>query len=282
MQSPRRARFSALCDNSTHTMLSLLSGLALRYLKWRYPLPRKDAVQTPPITFPIFVYAHRGGNLERSAVSGERYIENTLPAFRNALRVGADLLELDVQITRDAKVVVFHDNDLGRMCGEAYRGKCVADFTAAELPPLLRHPGAMYPPPQKTAPVSSGSSLDDLQQVFMSPAEGDPALGAAAASAVQGKRVTSSSWQPPPCPTQPGQPSLAAPAAPAVPKAPTELELSDSDWVRIPLLEEVLREFPDTPLQVGRRLQRCTHTPATTCTVVQEASVWSDQALRAL
>ncbi len=256
--------YPAHCKFLTHTMLSLFSGLAVRYLKWRYPLPQKDAAQAPPITFPIFVYAHRGGNLERSAVSGERYIENTLPAFRNALRVGADLLELDVQITRDGKVVLFHDNDLGRMCGEAYRGKRVADFTAAELPPLLRHPGAMYPPLEKKAPANASSGIDDLQQAFTSPAEGDPALGAAAASAVQGNGVTPT---PPTSPPRPAQPSKPSPVAPTVPTAPTAPDPDEPDWCRIPLLEEVLREIPDTPLQVGRRLQLCTHTLAATCPV---------------
>ena len=58
--------------------------------------------QTPRIRFPIAVYSHRGGPLEG-------FEENTLPAFRNSARLGVDLLELDVQMTRDGQVVVFHD-----------------------------------------------------------------------------------------------------------------------------------------------------------------------------
>ena len=38
--------------------------------------------------------------------------ENTLPAFEAGLAGGADILELDVQLTADSQVIVFHDSDL--------------------------------------------------------------------------------------------------------------------------------------------------------------------------
>lgn len=40
--------------------------------------------------------------------------ENTLPAFTKALAAGADGLELDVRLTRDRQLVVFHDHCLDR------------------------------------------------------------------------------------------------------------------------------------------------------------------------
>src|SRR5262245_679720 len=40
--------------------------------------------------------------------------ENTLAAFRRAVEVGADMIELDVQLTRDDAVVVMHDWTLDR------------------------------------------------------------------------------------------------------------------------------------------------------------------------
>lgn len=40
--------------------------------------------------------------------------ENTIPAFRKALDLGADGIELDVRLTRDEKLVVFHDRFLDR------------------------------------------------------------------------------------------------------------------------------------------------------------------------
>lgn len=42
--------------------------------------------------------------------------ENSLPAFRRAVANGYGI-ELDVQMTRDHKLVVFHDESLKRMCG---------------------------------------------------------------------------------------------------------------------------------------------------------------------
>jgi len=52
------------------------------------------------------VIAHRGA----SGTSPE----NTLAAFRRAVEIGADMIELDVQLTRDGAVVVIHDYTLER------------------------------------------------------------------------------------------------------------------------------------------------------------------------
>jgi glycerophosphoryl diester phosphodiesterase len=52
------------------------------------------------------VFAHRGG----SALAPE----NTMAAFENGLRLGADGLELDVHLSRDGVVVVHHDRLLDR------------------------------------------------------------------------------------------------------------------------------------------------------------------------
>jgi glycerophosphoryl diester phosphodiesterase len=54
---------------------------------------------------PLFA-AHRGGAL--------LWPENSLLAFRNALALGTDFLELDVHLTRDGEVVVIHDATLDR------------------------------------------------------------------------------------------------------------------------------------------------------------------------
>lgn len=44
--------------------------------------------------------------------------ENTLPAFIEAVDVGADFIELDVQLSADGEVVVIHDDSLLRTAGE--------------------------------------------------------------------------------------------------------------------------------------------------------------------
>ncbi|HYL99492.1 MAG TPA: glycerophosphodiester phosphodiesterase [Blastocatellia bacterium] len=53
------------------------------------------------------VIAHRGGALEAP--------ENTLSAFLQARRAGADGIETDVRLTRDGKVVLYHDARVGRV-----------------------------------------------------------------------------------------------------------------------------------------------------------------------
>jgi glycerophosphoryl diester phosphodiesterase len=56
--------------------------------------------------------------------------ELTAPAFERALEIGVDMIELDVQLTRDEKLVVLHDRELGRtVLGEG----AVRDYTLAEL-----------------------------------------------------------------------------------------------------------------------------------------------------
>jgi glycerophosphoryl diester phosphodiesterase len=52
------------------------------------------------------VIAHRGDSAHRP--------ENTLASFASALEVGAELVELDVQLTADGAVVVIHDPTLDR------------------------------------------------------------------------------------------------------------------------------------------------------------------------
>lgn len=56
--------------------------------------------------------------------------ENTLAAFRKAVDLGADGLELDVHLSRDGRLVVIHDEQLNRTTNG--RG-LVKDHTLAEL-----------------------------------------------------------------------------------------------------------------------------------------------------
>lgn len=53
--------------------------------------------------------SHRGG------CKSER--ENTLEAFHHSYNVGTNMFEMDVCLTKDKKIVVFHDTDLNRLCG---------------------------------------------------------------------------------------------------------------------------------------------------------------------
>ncbi|MFR5063086.1 MAG: glycerophosphodiester phosphodiesterase family protein [Christensenellales bacterium] len=60
--------------------------------------------------YDVFV-AHRGLHDEKNGI-----VENTLPAFAAAVEEGYNI-ELDVQLTRDGKLVVFHDDNFKRVCG---------------------------------------------------------------------------------------------------------------------------------------------------------------------
>ncbi len=67
-------------------------------------------------------YAHRG-------LHGDRRAENSLSAFRAALEHGYGI-ELDVRLSSDGELVVFHDDTLTRVCGIDAR---VDAMTAAQL-----------------------------------------------------------------------------------------------------------------------------------------------------
>ena len=71
------------------------------------------------------VFAHRGAPLE--------FPENTIPSFRRAVEIGADVIETDLHFTRDGRFVVMHDEDLEVMSDG--KGKATG-YTLAELKKL--------------------------------------------------------------------------------------------------------------------------------------------------
>ena len=68
------------------------------------------------------ITAHRGASI--------KYPENTMAAFKGAKKLGADWIELDVQQTKDGKIVVIHDNNLSRIAGV---NRDVIDLTYDEI-----------------------------------------------------------------------------------------------------------------------------------------------------
>ena len=73
----------------------------------------------------MMIAAHRG--------SSGSAPENTLAAFRLAVKEGADMIELDVRLTADHHLVVFHDRRLGRT---AEGSGPIWTRTLAEIRPL--------------------------------------------------------------------------------------------------------------------------------------------------
>lgn len=70
----------------------------------------------------IPVLGHRG-------ISAQ-YPENTLPSFKAAIELGVDLIEFDVNQTRDGELVVIHDTSIDRTSN---RQGLTRDYTLAEL-----------------------------------------------------------------------------------------------------------------------------------------------------
>lgn len=68
------------------------------------------------------IFAHRGFS--------SQYPENTMTAFRKALEVGADGIELDARLTADGQIVIMHDPTVDRTTNG--KGK-VRNLTLAEI-----------------------------------------------------------------------------------------------------------------------------------------------------
>ena len=81
---------------------ALRRGIAVRLLACALLLGAGVSAAGPDVQ----VAAHRGGSL--------LWPENGLTAFRNALALGADYLELDTHLTADGEVMVIHDPTLDR------------------------------------------------------------------------------------------------------------------------------------------------------------------------
>ena len=68
--------------------------------------PAAGAATNPWVEKTPLDIAHQGGE--------DEFPSNTMYAFKRSLQVGADMLELDVGVTRDGQVVVMHDTTVDR------------------------------------------------------------------------------------------------------------------------------------------------------------------------
>ncbi len=76
--------------------------------------------------------------------SGSSYPENTLKALENAIKIGVDMVEIDVNLSRDGKMVIFHDdyirfgaNNIGSIRELTYSELRKIDLGGGENIPLL-------------------------------------------------------------------------------------------------------------------------------------------------
>ncbi len=100
----------------------------------------------PSRSFPM-IHGHRGA----SGVAPE----NTLAAFRRAIEMGAEALEMDLQLTKDGAVVILHDATIDRTTDR--RGR-LADLTLAEV----KHADAGG----KTGPAYRGERIPTLAEAI--------------------------------------------------------------------------------------------------------------------
>jgi glycerophosphoryl diester phosphodiesterase len=97
------------------------------------------------------IFAHRG--VARAGAD-----ENSLEAFRRAVEMGIDGIELDVRLTKDGKPVVAHDADLRRIAGD---NRKIGQVTLRELREItLRHGAGVPALDEVTACVPAPVSID--------------------------------------------------------------------------------------------------------------------------
>ncbi|WP_430611219.1 glycerophosphodiester phosphodiesterase [Enterococcus sp. DIV0876] len=97
----------------------------------------------------VQIVAHRGS-------SGNRP-ENTLPAFAEAVRVKADIIELDVHLSKDEQLIVMHDETVDRTTNGKGR---ICDLTVAQLKEL--NAGSWFSDEFKAAKIPTLKEVLDL------------------------------------------------------------------------------------------------------------------------
>ncbi len=122
---PNRKSHRLRRSHSAILYSSLIAGSLILNYSYLGALHKGNISLNVGIFTPTQVTAHRGAS--------KKAPENTLAAFRYALDSGADYIELDVQLTKDEQLVVFHDEKLDRTTDG--KGK-LTDFTYEELQQL--------------------------------------------------------------------------------------------------------------------------------------------------
>lgn len=121
---------------------------------------RKELLSNPSNSY-IMVAAHRG--------DWRNYPENSIAAIESAIKMGVDIVEVDVQKTKDGVFILLHDTTLDRTTNAT--GK-VSEYTYEELKQFtLRHAHMGYSeepiPTLKEALLSvKGKVLVDLDKAF--------------------------------------------------------------------------------------------------------------------
>ena len=111
------------------------------------------AAENPWLKKRVLNIAHQGGE--------DEFPSNTLYAFRRSVRAGADMLELDIGVTRDNKVIVMHDTTVNRVTNG--RGT-VASYTLKQLKKLDARVLVRARPQRSLPPWAQGSRLSPARR----------------------------------------------------------------------------------------------------------------------
>lgn len=109
-------------------ILFVVCTLSLIILCYCFLLCPRFSRKKELFSFPQTQFAHRGYHCAEKQIP-----ENSMAAFQRAIDFGYGI-ELDLHLTRDHKLVVFHDNTLSRMC---HTTGTIEDSTYQELQKLL-------------------------------------------------------------------------------------------------------------------------------------------------
>lgn len=138
------------------TLMLLLLALVLLFLWLTKPGRRKCGIDK----YKTVKFAHRGLHDSGRA-------ENSMSAFRAAKEAGFGI-ELDVRLSKDGELVVFHDSSLNRVCA---REGMVIDFTAAELASMRLSDTADTIPTFREVLELIGGDVPLLIEIKMEPGE---------------------------------------------------------------------------------------------------------------
>ena len=102
----------------------LLTGACLAALA--FPAAAPAASQSNPwLSERVIPFAHQGGEDELPS--------NTMYAYRESLKIGAEMLEIDVGATKDGRLAVLHDNEVDRTTNGT---GSITDMTLAQIQAL--------------------------------------------------------------------------------------------------------------------------------------------------
>ena len=117
--------------------------------------------------------AHRGGWLTDESGRVRTELENTVPAFQNAIDLGYRSPETDVHATRDGVLLAFHDDTLdrttdrrGAIAGLAYSEVRRARVAGSEPIPVLEDLLGAWPDARFNIDIKSDSAVGPLVRVL--------------------------------------------------------------------------------------------------------------------